>query len=115
MKISEEKKLEQATIKVTGMTCFRCANRIQKELYKLAGVSDANVNFLLKQASVTYNPAEVSVLQIEQMIKTLGYNAVRMQGNLQLNGKTPLDHTSGRRNSSVQSVWAKIVSLVRGK
>ncbi|MCM3631624.1 heavy-metal-associated domain-containing protein [Paenibacillus glycanilyticus] len=44
------------------MTCAACANRIEKGLSKMEGITDANVNFALEKASVIYNPDKVSIL-----------------------------------------------------
>ena len=54
---------KQTTLQITGMTCAACANRIEKGLNKLQGVSSANVNFALEKASVTYDPGRVGVDQ----------------------------------------------------
>ncbi|GIM47745.1 hypothetical protein DNHGIG_32940 [Collibacillus ludicampi] len=52
------------------MTCAACANRIEKGLNKLEGVSEETVNFAIEQASVTYTPAKVGLPQIQQKIKS---------------------------------------------
>lgn len=74
-----EKPLEQqqASLQITGMTCAACANRIEKGLKKLEGVTDANVNFALEKASVTYNPNQVSVSAMEAKIADLGYSTIK--------------------------------------
>jgi Cu+-exporting ATPase len=76
-----EKQLEQeqTTLQIAGMTCAACANRIEKGLKKLEGVADANVNFALEKASVTYNPNQISIPAMEQKIEALGYKAIRKE------------------------------------
>lgn len=50
---------ERASLSIRGMTCAACANRIEKGLAKLPGVSDANVNFAMEKASVRFDPAQI--------------------------------------------------------
>ena len=78
----------QTALQITGMTCAACANRIEKGLGKLEGVSAANVNFALEQASVTYDPAKVGVGRMEETIRKLGYDTVREVAQLKLEGMT---------------------------
>lgn len=58
---------------VTGMTCAACANKIEKRLNKLDGVEQAVVNFALESATVQYNPAQITVAEMKEAIKKLGY------------------------------------------
>lgn len=44
------------SLQITGMTCSACASRIKKGLGRLEGVQEANVNFALERATVTYEP-----------------------------------------------------------
>ena len=37
--------MNKKTLKIEGMTCSACANRIEKVIGKLDGVEEANVNF----------------------------------------------------------------------
>ncbi|NQX47831.1 copper-translocating P-type ATPase [Paenibacillus tritici] len=68
---------EQTSLQLTGMTCAACANRIEKGLNKLEGVTEATVNFALERATVTYDPNKVSVSQMEQSIQKLGYGTAK--------------------------------------
>jgi Cu+-exporting ATPase len=85
-----EKPLEQqqASLQITGMTCAACANRIEKGLKKLEGVADANVNFALEKASVTYNPSQISVSAMEEKILDLGYSTVKEAVDFNIVGMT---------------------------
>ncbi|MEC0371302.1 heavy metal translocating P-type ATPase [Paenibacillus chibensis] len=79
---------KQTTLQITGMTCAACANRIEKGLNKLEGVSSANVNFALEKASVTYDPGRVGVDKLEETIKKLGYDTAKEVVNFNLEGMT---------------------------
>jgi Cu+-exporting ATPase len=67
---------KQTTLQISGMTCAACANRIEKGLNKLEGVTEANVNFALETAHVEYTPTELSVDEIVRKVEKLGYQAV---------------------------------------
>jgi len=79
---------KQATLQIAGMTCAACANRIEKGLAKLDGVSSANVNFAMEQASVTYDPGKTGPERMEETIRKLGYDTVREVAQFKLEGMT---------------------------
>ncbi|MBM7587473.1 Cu+-exporting ATPase [Bacillus pakistanensis] len=70
---------EKAEFDISGMTCAACANKIEKRLNKLDGVQTATVNFALESALVEYNPGEVSVPEMKESIKKLGYRLEQKQ------------------------------------
>lgn len=63
------------TIPVEGMTCAACTSRVEQALARQAGVSDAAVNLMLRQATVSYDPAAVSPGQLVEAIRKTGYQA----------------------------------------
>lgn len=67
---------EVVQFRLEGMTCAACANRIEKALAKLPGVSGVAVNFALETARVEYMPGEVTPEAMQKRIRQLGYNAV---------------------------------------
>ncbi len=58
---------------ITGMTCASCANRIERKLNKIDGVT-ATVNYATEKAKVTY-PESVSTDDLLQTIEQTGYAA----------------------------------------
>ncbi|MBU8771605.1 heavy metal translocating P-type ATPase [Cytobacillus oceanisediminis] len=65
---------EKVEFDITGMTCAACANKIEKRLNKLDGVEKAGVNYAIETVLVEYNPEQVSVPEMKEAIKKLGYN-----------------------------------------
>jgi len=65
---------EKVEFDITGMTCAVCANKIETKLNKLDGVDKATVNFALETVLVDYNPQQVSVSEMKEAIKKLGYS-----------------------------------------
>ncbi len=66
---------EQIDLNVSGMTCAACSSRIEKVLNKMDGITQANVNLALEQASIKYNPEKLNVNEIVQKIEKIGYGA----------------------------------------
>ena len=77
----------KATLKIQGMTCSACSTRIEKGLNRLDGVS-ASLNLTLEKAAVTFDPEKVSIEQIEQKIKDLGYGVSKEKVELDITGMT---------------------------
>ncbi len=67
---------EQATdleLEISGMTCSSCANRIEKKLNKLEGVT-ATVNYATEKAKVTYS-GDLSPEDLIATVEATGYSA----------------------------------------
>ena len=65
----------RVTIPVTGMTCAACQSFIQRTLAGQAGVQDANVNLMLNNATVTFDPGVTSASALVDTIRNTGYGA----------------------------------------
>ncbi|RAP75848.1 heavy metal translocating P-type ATPase [Paenibacillus montanisoli] len=70
---------DQVDFQLVGMTCAACANRIEKGLNKLAGVSRATVNFAAETAHVEFNANDISVTDMIKKVDHLGYQAIRKE------------------------------------
>jgi len=88
MEMTTEQSLRQATLQISGMTCAACANRIEKGLSKIDGVQQANVNYAMERATVTYDPSQTNPEQMEQRIEKLGYATVKETVELDISGMT---------------------------
>ncbi len=60
-------------LSITGMTCASCANRIERELNKLDGVT-ATVNYATEKARVTFSD-DVDPQALVQQVEAAGYGA----------------------------------------
>lgn len=83
---SLQKETKKTTLQLTGMTCAACATRIEKGLAKMEGVQEANVNFALERAAVTFDPEVVTLAQMEEKIGKLGYGTLQETADLDLVG-----------------------------
>jgi P-type Cu+ transporter len=64
---------------ITGMTCASCANRIERGLNKLDGVT-ATVNYATETASVEFDEAAVGPDRLVEAVEAAGYQAVLLRG-----------------------------------
>lgn len=69
-----------ATIGITGMSCSNCAETNETALESVPGVVNADVNYATDEASVEYNPAQVSLSDLYDAVEDAGYDPVREDG-----------------------------------
>lgn len=67
-------------LKISGMTCSACANRIEKVVSKMDGVKEANVNFATETLTVNYDDKVITQADIEQKVEKIGY---KVEKNIQ--------------------------------
>lgn len=79
---------QSVTLPITGMTCANCAANIERNVKKLPGVSETNVNFATEQASVTYDPGKVQVEDLFKKIRDAGYDVAVASIELPITGMT---------------------------
>ena len=65
----------RVTIPVSGMSCASCQAHVQNALRRTPGVSDASVNLMTNQATVSYDPAVCTPAGLVEAIKGSGYDA----------------------------------------
>ena len=69
----------QVELPITGMTCASCANRIERKLNKLDGVT-ATVNYATEKATVAYDASAVKPEQLLGAVEAAGYKAALPAG-----------------------------------
>ena len=65
--------LDRVELRIGGMTCGACANRVERTLNKLVGVT-ATVNYATEKASVRF-AAPVTVDDLVRAVEKAGYTA----------------------------------------
>ncbi|TSC53953.1 MAG: Cu2+-exporting ATPase [Microgenomates group bacterium LiPW_16] len=68
--------MKKQTFAIGGMDCASCALKIEKELYKLAGVKKASVDFATGRATVE---GEADWEEIEKIVEKFGYRVVKTE------------------------------------
>lgn len=64
------------TFAVRGMTCTHCQAAVVKALRGVSGVAAAEVDLDRAEAQVGYDPAKVTVQQLERAVEDAGYTLV---------------------------------------
>lgn len=72
------------TIKISGMTCAACAQRVQKAVSKLEGVANANVNFATEKLSVEFDEQKASLPAIKDAVEKAGYGVIEDKNSNQV-------------------------------
>ena len=69
-----ERSVDHIDLELTGMPCAACANRIEKKLNRLDGVT-ATVNYATEKANVTFDPAAATPDVLIATVESIGYGA----------------------------------------
>ena len=73
--MSETTRFEHVELPITGMTCASCANRVERKLNKLDGVS-ATVNYATEKATIDYDAEVARPTDLLGAVEAAGYQAV---------------------------------------
>ncbi len=88
------------TLKIGGMTCASCAKSVEKATAKLAGVTEANVNFASEKLTISYDPSSVKLSDIKNAVEKAGYQAAE---------ETTVDMDKEQKEKEIKSLWRRFV------
>ena len=94
---------DKAEFKVSGMSCAACATRIEKALKKLPGVYNATVNFAAEKVAIEYNAGELTINQVQEKVKKLGYEAHN------ISDASEVDREKRIRHEEIRGQWFRLV------
>jgi Cu+-exporting ATPase len=105
--------MRKEKIPIQGMHCATCAGTIQKSLYELEGISNADVSFGSESAIVTYDENKVNLSSIHNQIVKAGYDVKKEKVRLKLVGMhcATCVQTVEKALLSVEGVLSAEVSL----
>jgi len=95
--------MEKQLLGIGGMHCAACATRIEKALAKTAGVQSASVNLATEKATVVYDPSQVQLLALKQVIEEAGYQV------LDLERTNAADADALRKEKELSAMWRKFM------
>ncbi|MDR1540160.1 MAG: heavy metal translocating P-type ATPase [Clostridiales bacterium] len=72
--------MESQVLSIRGMTCAACAQRVERSVRKLSGVSQANVNLASEKLFVEYNESAL-LASIKDAVVGIGYEVVEKSAN----------------------------------
>jgi len=81
-----EPEKKKAELKISGMHCATCAINIEESLSKLDSVSKAQVNFGTDTAHVEFDPAKISLSEIDRAVKDTGYEVINREVTIKVGG-----------------------------
>lgn len=67
--------LDKVVLNIEGMSCAACSSRVERELNKLDGVVNANVNLAMKRGTINCSSGSVSVSDLINVVERAGYSA----------------------------------------
>ncbi|MDI3522549.1 MAG: P-type Cu+ transporter [Bacillota bacterium] len=73
-------------VRISGMSCAACAQRIEKGLNQVDGVKEARVNYATAQAALELEPGAAGLGPVIQKVRDLGYDVVLDHVELGLGG-----------------------------
>ncbi|MFZ5596623.1 MAG: heavy metal translocating P-type ATPase [Bacillota bacterium] len=77
---------QKISFKIAGMECAACAARIERQLKKTDGVTNAAVNLAVEKATVEYNPDRVSTDDLINIITDLGFRVPTERADFRISG-----------------------------
>ena len=96
---------------ITGMTCASCANRIERKLNKLDGVT-ASVNYATEKATVEYDESAVQPEQLLGAVEAAGYQAVLPGDEPATDAGTERDELAPLRQRVLVSLPLALIAFV---
>lgn len=67
----------ETTLSVPDVSCMHCVKTINGALGEVTGVSAVNVSIPDKTVSLAYDPAQVSMEKIEEVLDEAGYTVAK--------------------------------------
>ena len=94
--------MNKETIKVGGMTCAACSQRVEKAIAKLPGINTVSVNLATEKATLEYDPQIIRISAIKECIEQTGYQALDA-------GKNTVDEDRVRKQKEIKTLWIKFI------
>lgn len=67
--------MNETTVRIEGMSCGHCVDRVERSLRALEGVAEVRVSLEGGTATVQHDPARVSAEALVQAVAGAGYDA----------------------------------------
>ncbi len=71
---------QTVTLSVSGMDCPVCPITVKKALTQVPGVSQAEINFGKRLATVTFDSSKASVEALTRATRNAGYPSMQVEG-----------------------------------
>jgi len=107
---------KQVSLPITGMHCANCSLTIERNLKKLDGVAEANVNYANEKATVIFDPSVLDEEAVIARVRDVGYDVATARVELPITGMTcancaaTIERTLKRKVPGVVSAAANFAS-----
>lgn len=95
--------MNKETIKIGGMHCAACSQRVEKSIGKLTGIAKVSVNLATEKATVEFDPQVIRLSDIKQCIEDAGYQP------LETENKNAVDEDRLRKQREIKLLWTKFI------
>jgi Cu+-exporting ATPase len=68
--------LKDVELKIKGTDCPSCAMNVENAVWKLKGIAEISVNFIIGKATIKYDPSLINTSEIREAIEKAGYSAL---------------------------------------
>jgi Cu+-exporting ATPase len=65
--------MKKVELKIKGMHCISCENKIKDIILELKSVKSAKVNYTTEKAVIEFDPTKTNITNILKVIKDIGY------------------------------------------
>lgn len=65
--------MKEINLKIEGMHCTGCSNRLEKVLNNTDGIEKAKVNFEDKKATISFDETKINEEEIKEAIEDSGF------------------------------------------
>lgn len=99
--------LDQATLRLRGMSCVACASNIEQAIRSVPGVAECAVNFAAEQASITYDSRRTDLGTLQDAIREAGYASFSLQEQEMVTQESDAERVArlAEQRSLTRKVW----------
>lgn len=76
---------DEITLKLNGMHCASCVMNVENFLIRLNGIFDVKADLTSQTARINYDKTKVTVKDMEEVINSLGFEVLGIDGQLEIN------------------------------
>lgn len=76
---------DKVTLKLNGMHCASCVMNVENFLIRLDGIFDVKADLTSQTACINYDKTKVTVKDMEEVINSLGFEVLGIDGQLEIN------------------------------
>ena len=102
----------RVSLGISGMTCAACSARVQRALEHTPGVSDANVNLMTGEATVTFDPARTDASALVAAVEDTGYGARLLEADRSVEDELKAEDTE--RETEITTLQTKLATSLVG-